>query len=77
MQDGGFRDDLYFRLKVVQIDVPSLVQRKEDIPILIRHFIGLYSRQFSKPVRSVDPSASDILQAYTYPRQRQRIGEYR
>ena len=67
VQDGGFRDDLYFRLKVVQLDVPSLSQRKEDIPILIRHFTSLYSRQFSKPARRMDPTALDILLNYTYP----------
>jgi two-component system response regulator AtoC len=65
--EGRFREDLYFRLNVVQITVPNLLERKEDIPILIRFFMSKYSRKFSKRIIGIDSGAEQILLAYTYP----------
>jgi DNA-binding NtrC family response regulator len=67
VQEGRFREDLYFRLNVVQITLPSLVQRKDDIPLLIGHFLQKYSHKFSKRIRGIDSAAQKILLAYTYP----------
>jgi two-component system response regulator AtoC len=67
IKEGRFREDLYFRLNVVQINLPNLMERKEDIPVLIRHFVAKYSRKFSKKVSDLDPQAQQILLSYTYP----------
>ncbi len=65
--EGRFREDLYFRLNVVQITLPSLTERREEVPLLIKHFLRKYSRKFSKQVSNVDSSAEKILLNYTYP----------
>jgi DNA-binding NtrC family response regulator len=65
--EGRFREDLYFRLNVVQIALPNLMDRKEDIPILIRRFIEKYSWKFSKNIRAIDSAAEEVLLGYTYP----------
>lgn len=67
VQEGRFREDLFFRLNVVQITLPSLDQRKDDIPLLIGHFLQKYSHKFSKKIRGIDSAAQSILMAYSYP----------
>ncbi len=67
VKEGRFREDLYFRLNVVQINLPSLAERKQDIPILIRFFMNKYSDKFSKRISGIDPEAQKILESYTYP----------
>jgi two-component system response regulator AtoC len=67
VKDGRFREDLYFRLNVVQIDLPNLAERKQDIPVLISFFMRKYSHKFSKKISRIDPEAQEILEAYTYP----------
>jgi two-component system, NtrC family, response regulator AtoC len=62
--DGVFRGDLFYRLNVVNILLPSLAERKEDIPLLVRHFIDKYSLLFHKTVREVSPQALQILTRY-------------
>jgi len=62
-----FREDLYYRLNVVLIDLPPLRARKDDIPLLIGHFLNKYSRQFGKTVSVVEPEALDILLQYPFP----------
>jgi len=62
-----FREDLYYRLNVVLIDLPPLRARKDDIPLLIRHFLNKYSRQFGKAVSEVEPEALEILMQYPFP----------
>jgi len=64
---GSFRDDLYYRLNVVRIMVPPLRGRKDDIPLLIRHFLKKYSRAFGKKVDAVSPDVFDILSQYPFP----------
>ncbi len=67
VQEGRFREDLYFRLNVVQITLPNLMERTQDIPILIRYFMTKYSRKFSKRMCGIDSTTEEILLVYTYP----------
>ena len=67
VQEGSFREDLFFRLNVVTISLPRLTDRKDDIPLLITHFINKYNRQFSKNVASISPDALTILMHYDFP----------
>jgi DNA-binding NtrC family response regulator len=61
VEQGKFREDLYYRLNVVQIKLPSLAERGEDIPLLIQHFVQRYSQQMNKLVRGVDNQAMYAL----------------
>lgn len=65
--DGTFRSDLYYRLNVFTIFIPSLKERPEDIPVLIEHFIGKYARSMNKQIRGIDPSAMGMLLTYDWP----------
>jgi two-component system response regulator AtoC len=67
VSEGRFREDLYFRLNVVQMTLPSLRERPDDIPLLIQHFLAKYNHKFSKKIEGVDPQAREILLAYSYP----------
>ena len=62
-----FREDLYYRLNVVLIDLPPLRSRKDDIPLLIRHFLNKYSGQFGKTISDIEPEALEILMQYPFP----------
>ena len=62
-----FREDLYYRLNVVLIDLPPLRARKDDIPLLIRHFLNKYSQQFGKSVSELESEALEILLRYPFP----------
>ena len=64
---GEFRKDLFYRLNVVTLRVPPLRDRKEDIPILARHFLIRFAREFGKSVREIQPSAVTDLVAYDWP----------
>jgi DNA-binding NtrC family response regulator len=64
---GEFREDLFYRLSVVPIHLPPLRKRKEDIPILINHFLEKYSRKIKKPVPKVSPEAMEIFTEYAWP----------
>jgi len=64
---GNFREDLFYRLNVVTIQVPTLVDRREDIPILISHFIQQYNKDFGKTVKGIAPSTQEILMQYDFP----------
>ena len=67
VQDGSFREDLYWRLNVIPIHLPPLRQRKEDIPLLARHFIEKYSRAFGKEVKDISTYALELLMNYQFP----------
>jgi DNA-binding NtrC family response regulator len=64
---GNFRSDLFYRLNVFPIHVPPLRKRKEDIPLLLQHFLGLYAAMTGKQVRSVDEKTMQMLQRYSWP----------
>lgn len=61
IEKGHFREDLYHRLSVIVINVPTLDQRKSDIPLLVDHFLDQISSETGMPVRSVDPDAMKLL----------------
>lgn len=65
--DGRFRNDLYYRLKVVTIQVPALRERKADIPELAHYFLFRYAREANRDLRGFDPEALDLLQRYEWP----------
>ena len=64
---GEFRSDLYFRLKVVRLDVPPLRERMSDVPALAQHFLARLSSIYQEPPKVLDPSAIDALMAYEWP----------
>ncbi|MDK9712326.1 sigma-54-dependent transcriptional regulator [Acidaminobacter sp.] len=67
VRKGQFREDLFFRLNVVAIEVPPLRKRKEDIPLLCQHFLKLYSERFGKVVSGISATAIEALEAYDFP----------
>ncbi|HEV3436829.1 MAG TPA: sigma-54 dependent transcriptional regulator [Gemmata sp.] len=64
---GKFRSDLYYRLKVITIQVPPLRDRKNDIPELAYHFLFRYARETNRDIRGFTPEAIDLLQQYDWP----------
>ena len=67
VQEGRFREDLFFRLRVVPISVPPLADRKEDIPVLVEEFIKRCSRTYKVPPLVMSDGALERLQAYEWP----------
>src|SRR6195256_1914157 len=67
LEDGTFREDLYYRLNVVAIDIPPLRDHKEDIPALANYFLERYARESAKSVTSITPEAMKRLMAYHWP----------
>jgi two-component system response regulator AtoC len=67
VRGGSFREDLYYRLNVMEIKVPSLRDRKEDIPLLCRHFIERFSREQKKPIMDFSAEARARILGYEYP----------
>jgi PAS domain S-box-containing protein len=65
--EGRFREDLYFRINVVAVELPPLRDRPEDIPLLVEHFIEKVRAKNRKPVRRVSPRALSLLQQYPFP----------
>jgi DNA-binding NtrC family response regulator len=66
-RSGEFRQDLYFRLNVVNLTIPALSQRKEDIPLLAHHFLKKCAARMAKPVTEIAAEAMDLLKAYDFP----------
>ena len=64
---GAFRSDLFYRLNVIPMEIPSLRQRKEDIPMLIEYFIDRYSRKAGKRIKAIEKKTLELLQAYSWP----------
>ena len=67
MKKGAFRDDLYYRLNVVPIYIPPLRERRDDVPLLIRHFIEKYSRENEKEITGISSQALEMLMKYNWP----------
>ncbi len=64
---GNFRSDLFYRLDVFPIEVPSLRERREDIPLLVEYFVEQFSSLNAKTVKRIDPGSLKLLQAYSWP----------
>ena len=67
VQRGDFREDLYYRLNVITINLPPLRERSEDIPLLVRHFLNIYAEENEKDVEAVCPDAMRLLLGYGWP----------
>jgi two-component system response regulator HydG len=67
VQEGRFREDLYYRLNVVEMRVPSLASRREDIPLLAEHFLRRYCAKNTKPLRGFSDEAMAVLENYAWP----------
>jgi len=65
--EGRFREDLYYRLSVIPIQVPALRERREDIPLLARHFLERFRKTMEKPIDAISPEAMSKLEAYDWP----------
>lgn len=66
VRENKFRDDLFYRLNVLQIKIPPLKDRREDIPILVDHFIQKYSRELNNPIEGINPEALNCLLNYSW-----------
>ena len=67
VREKQFREDLFYRLNVIQIRIPSLRERKEDIPLLTSHFLKRYSEELGKQISQISPEALRVLVQYDYP----------
>ncbi len=67
VDSGTFRKDLYFRLEVFTINLPPLKNRRDDIPLLLKHFTTLFNKEMGKTINKISPDALDRLMHYTWP----------
>jgi len=67
VRDGRFREDLFYRLNVITVDLPPLRQRKEDIPLLVEFFLSKYSEENERPRRHMSPETLRALMTYSWP----------
>ena len=67
IERGAFRQDFYYRLNVIEMEIPPLRERKEDIPMLAQHFMERFRRETNKPVVGIHKQAMDLLTAYDWP----------
>lgn len=67
VSDGGFRQDLLFRINTIEIHLPPLRDRREDIELLANHFIKLYSSKYKKQTKAIEKGALDKLSSYSWP----------
>ena len=67
VKQGTFREDLFYRLNVINVTVPPLRDRREDIPLLVDHFLGSYAKQTNKPVKSLSSHCMEYLHKHEWP----------
>ncbi len=67
VREGRFREDLYYRLKVVTLSIPPLRERPDDIPLLVRHFIGRFNEELGRSVGGVHPAVLSAFKRYSWP----------
>lgn len=67
VKEGDFREDLFFRLNVINIVIPPLRERKEDIPQLVSYFLGKYTREFNRQIKGFSETATKLLMDYDWP----------
>ena len=65
--DGTFREDLYYRLSMVEIRIPRLAERKEDLPLLIRHYLEVFNQLYGKTIQGLTPRAHALMSRYSWP----------
>ncbi len=79
LKDGSMREDLFYRLRTVPLYIPPLRERRDDIPLLVNHFITKLNRQYGKEVRAVDPKVMRLFMEYPWPgnvRELERVMEH-
>ncbi len=67
VRKGTFREDLYFRLNVIPINVPPLRQREGDVPLLVHYFLARFNQQLNKNIKAITPEAMSVLESYPWP----------
>ena len=67
IEEKKFREDLYYRLNIITVDVPSLRERRDDVPLLVDHFLKRFATEFRKPAAQVSPEALAKLKGYDWP----------
>jgi len=67
VKEKKFREDLFYRINVISINIPSLRERKADLPLLIDHFINVYSKENHKKMKGIAPDAEEVLTSYNWP----------
>jgi two-component system response regulator AtoC len=67
VSEGSFREDLFYRLNVVTVQLPPLRDRKDAIPLLVDHFLTMYNRQYGKSVKQLQPRTLEVCHAYQWP----------
>ena len=66
-EEGLFREDLYYRLNILQINLPPLRERREDVPLLAAEFMSMFAQQYKKPVQVIPPETQRLLEGYHWP----------
>ena len=67
INEGRFRQDLYYRINVVRLDIPPLYERPEDIPLLVDHFLKYFRKKSRKPIKRISPEALALLRRHPFP----------
>lgn len=67
VKDGSFRQDLLYRINTVELRMPSLAERKDDMELLVKHFIGMYGKKYKKPNMRIDTATLNKLKRYNWP----------
>ncbi|HSQ78510.1 MAG TPA: sigma-54 dependent transcriptional regulator, partial [Nitrospirota bacterium] len=67
VKEGRFREDLFYRLNVIEINMPALRERSDDIPVLIKHYLDLFTKEAGKNLKDIDYEAMQALLAYDWP----------
>jgi transcriptional regulator with PAS, ATPase and Fis domain len=67
IEDGRFREDLYYRINVVNLDIPPLRERPEDIPLLVNHFIKIFKKKSRRPIERISPEALAVIRQHPLP----------